>query len=374
MEIVTKGKKTAIRSITVDDAVIFTKWWNDGVVMESVGYPEGLGITEEKVREDFQKEINERETGFPEHRRFVILDRWTEEPVGEISFGKMDFQKRSCRIGLKIGEISKQGKGLGSDALLTFMEYLYDRYGLWSIELDTLADNKKALKLYQNLDFQISKEVSGYWTDPQGKARDVVFLEHRRGPRGLMDLIKKRSSIREFAKESVAEEVINEILESGRLAPSGGNEQPWKFALIMDRELMNNIVESAYNQVWMLDAAFLVVLITTIVPDERGGRDIQLARYPKLRDHIENMDIDFYGRINQEEHQTKIPGTQMVLAALEYGVGSAWISYFNVDEIQELLNLSSNEIPSEILAFGYPIRPMISKGKKPMDSILLRYD
>ena len=124
----------------------------------------------------------------------------------------------------------------------------------------------------------------------------------------------------------------------------------------------------------MLDAAFLVVLITTIVPDERGGRDIQIARYPDLEEEIKNMDFPFYGRINQEEHQTKIPGTHMVLAALEYGVGSAWVSYFQVDGLQKLLGLWPNEIPSEILAFGYPQLPMKSTVKKPMDSILLRYE
>lgn len=333
MEIIAKGKKTAIRSITMDDVATFIKWWNDGSLMESVGFPEGLGITEEKVRGDFQKEIQERETGFPDHRRFVILDRWTEQPVGEISYGKMDYTKRSCRIGMKIGEISAQGKGFGKDALHVFMDYLYERYGLWSIQLDTLADNQRALKLYQNMGFQITEIISDYWTDPQGNGRDVVFLEHQRGPQGLMEILKKRCSVRDFAKEPVAEEIINEILEAGRLAPSGGNEQPWKFALIKDRELMKKILGSAYNQTWMSDAAFLVVLITTIVSDERGGRDIQVARYPDLEKQIKNMDLDFYGRLNQEEHQTKIPGTHMVLAALDYGVGSTWVSYFRVDNI-----------------------------------------
>ncbi len=374
MEIIAKGKKIVIRSISIEDASTFTKWWNDGVVMESVGFPEGLGITEDKVREDFQKEIRERERGFPEHRRFVILDRWTEQPVGEISFGKMDYKKRSCRIGLKIGEPSEQGKGLGKDALRLFMDYLYERYGLWSIQLDALADNRRAITLYQNMGFEIIEEISDYWTDPEGKSRNVVFLEHRREPEGLVERLQKRCSVRDFAKEGIAEEVIEEILEAGRLAPSGGNEQPWKFALIKNRKLMKSIVETAYNQVWMLDAAFLVVLITTIVSDERGGRDIQIARYPDLERRIEKMDLHFYGRINQEEHQTKIPGTQMVLAALEYGVGSTWVSYFKVEEVKNLLGLSAWEIPSEILAFGYPQKPMKSKAKKPMESILIRFD
>jgi len=372
--IVAKGKKTAIRPITLEDAEIFARWWNDGRVMKDVGFPEGLGISLEKVREDFQKEIREGKKGFPDSRRFVILDRLTDQPVGEISFGKIDYSKRSCRIGMKIGKVTEQGKGLGADALQTFMDYLYDRYGFWSIDIDVLSDNQRALGLYQKVGFVIEEEVQNYWTDPSGNHRDVVFLKHQREPRKLVDYLNKRCSVRDFGKEAVGETVIDEVLEAGRLSPSGGNEQPWKFALIQNRELMERIVESAYNQVWMLDASFWVVLITKIVSDDRGGRDIQKSRFPQYEDQIDEMDQAFYARLNQEEHQTKIPGTHMVLAALEHGVGSTWVSYFKVDEVQELLGLSSNEIPSEILAFGYPQKPMKSTGKKPMESILLRYD
>lgn len=348
MEIIAKGHQAIIRSITAKDAPVFTKWMESGFAVESIA--------------------------FTEYRRFVILDRKTEQPVGEIAFGKMDYQKRSCKIGLKIGEVNEQEEDTPKEALSMFMDYLYDRYGLWRIQSALFADNQGALKLFRDVGFQMIKEISDYGTDSQGKVRNVVFLEHQREPQGLLDLLEKRCSVRDFAKEPVAEEVISEILEAGRLAPSGGNEQPWKFALIKDRELMKRLVESAYNQVWMLDADFWIVTIATIIPDERGGRDIQAARYPDLEERIRKLDLSFYGRINQEEHQTKIPGTQMVLTALEYGVGSTWVSYFKVDEVREHLGLASDEIPSEILAFGYPQTPMKSKRKKPMDSILLRYE
>jgi nitroreductase/RimJ/RimL family protein N-acetyltransferase len=374
VEIMIKGKKTIIRPIALEDAEVFTKWWNNGEVMNSVGYPDGLGITEKEVRKDFEKEITEREQGFPNQRRFVILNRETGQPAGEISFSKRDYKKRSVNIGIKIGEPSEQGKGLGKDALQIFMNYLYERYNLRSIQLDTLAENLEARRFYKDLGFEITEKVSGYWTDPEGKERDVIFMEHRRASESLVKRLEKRCSVRDFAKEPVAEEIIDEILEAGRLAPSGGNEQSWKFALVKNRKLMEKIADNAYNQVWMLDAAFIIVLVTNIVPDEKGGRDVQLARYPEFEERIENLDLHFYGRINQEEHQTKIPGTLMMLAALEHGVGSSWVSYFNVNKLQKILGLPQSEIPSEILVFGYPQRPMKSTVKKPMESILLRYE
>ncbi|RKD32464.1 nitroreductase family protein [Thermohalobacter berrensis] len=186
----------------------------------------------------------------------------------------------------------------------------------------------------------------------------------------LLDLLKKRCSVRKFLEKDIPKETINYILEAGRLSPSGGNEQPWKFGVITDKGLIKEISKLAYNQKWIETANLLIVLCTTIVSDERGGRDIQMARFPKLKNKIKEMDKELYSKLNQEEHQTKIPGTHMVLAALEHGIGSTWISYFKVDELSKLLNLPKNYIPSEIIAFGYPAKEMKPVKKKSIDEIL----
>ena len=69
----------------------------------------------------------------------------------------------------------------------------------------------------------------------------------------LLDLLKKRSSVRNFIDKDIPNEIINYILEAGRLSPSGGNEQPWKFGVINNQELIRKISEIAYNQKWRGD-------------------------------------------------------------------------------------------------------------------------
>lgn len=186
----------------------------------------------------------------------------------------------------------------------------------------------------------------------------------------LLDLLKKRCSVRSFLEKDIPQQTIDYILEAGRLSPSGGNEQPWKFGVITDKGLIKEISKLAYNQTWIERAKLLIILCTTVVSDERGGRNIQMSRFPELKDTIEKMDKELYSKLNQEEHQTKIPGTHMVLAALEHGIASTWISYFKVDELSKLLNLPKNYIPSEIIAFGYPAKEMKPVKKKSIDEVV----
>jgi nitroreductase len=186
----------------------------------------------------------------------------------------------------------------------------------------------------------------------------------------ILDLLRKRYSVRKFSNKKISQGTIDYILEAGRLSPSGGNEQPWKFGVITDKDLIREISKIAYNQKWIENASLLIILCTTIVSDERGGRDIQMARFPELKDKIKKMDKELYSKLNQEEHQTKIPGTHMVLAALEHGIGSTWISYFKVDELSKLLNLPKDWIPSEIIAFGYPAKEMKPVRKKNINEVI----
>ena len=53
----------------------------------------------------------------------------------------------------------------------------------------------------------------------------------------IIEAIKTRRSIRQFTKELVSDEVLDQILESGLWAPSGKNNQSWEFAVIRDLTL-----------------------------------------------------------------------------------------------------------------------------------------
>ena len=189
----------------------------------------------------------------------------------------------------------------------------------------------------------------------------------------IIELLRSRTSVRKYQDRPIPEDVLRDVLEAGRLSPSGGNEQSWVFGVIADPGLIAQVAEIAYRQKWIAQAPLLIVLCTVGVGDERGGRDIQKVRFPEYAEAIERMDQDLYWALNQEEHQTKIAGTHMALAALEHGVGSCWVSRFDVKRLAKLLNLPEGCMPSEILVFGYPERERAGTKKKRLDQVVF-YD
>ena len=55
----------------------------------------------------------------------------------------------------------------------------------------------------------------------------------------LLDLLRKRYSCRNFSDKPISKDIIDYMLECGRLSASGGNDQPWMFGVITD----TNVIE-----------------------------------------------------------------------------------------------------------------------------------
>lgn len=60
----------------------------------------------------------------------------------------------------------------------------------------------------------------------------------------------------------------------------------------------------------------------------------------------------------------------MIVAAIEKGIYSTWISYFDVEKVAELLRLPQNYVPSEIIAFGYPESKPKVRDKKSINELV----
>ena len=170
----------------------------------------------------------------------------------------------------------------------------------------------------------------------------------------LLDLLKVRYSCRDFSNKAISKEIINYILECGRLSSSGGNEQPWKFGVVTDADIIRRISEAAginYSQQWIEKAPLIIVLCTQLF--DTDNMEIGMKRFPGIHDELQKIDRNLYAIVNMEEHQTKIPGEHMVLAALEYGIYSTWISSIDCEAVGKLIG-AEGYLVTNVIAFGYP--------------------
>ena len=78
----------------------------------------------------------------------------------------------------------------------------------------------------------------------------------------LVDILKKRKSIRKYTDESISDEVLNLIIEAGKLVPSGRNKKPVKLIPIRDKETLEYLsnTRSHGSQILAVANAAIVVV------------------------------------------------------------------------------------------------------------------
>ncbi|MGD1044195.1 MAG: nitroreductase family protein [Bacteroidota bacterium] len=65
----------------------------------------------------------------------------------------------------------------------------------------------------------------------------------------IWDVFKDRRSVRKFTSDSIPEADILKIIDAARMAPTSGNQQPWKFLVVRDRNKINQMKEACVKQI-----------------------------------------------------------------------------------------------------------------------------
>ena len=151
-----------------------------------------------------------------------------------------------------------------------------------------------------------------------------------------------RRSIRKFKKEPIPEEVIQNILEAGRLAPSATNIQPWHFILLKEQEAKEACSFGGFNG-WTSDSDFIIV----------GVYKPSTA----MMDHYALMDVT-------------IALQNMVIAGALQGVGSCWIGAWDDAKLRRVLGLPLDYKIVGLVPFGIPDGIPAQTNKKPLTQIL----
>lgn len=204
----------------------------------------------------------------------------------------------------------------------------------------------------------------------------------------LFDAIQGRKSIRRFKQTPVPDEVINKILDAGRLAPSANNTQPWKFIVIKDREVLKNMAGAvremvdrmipfaesekqaqrlaAYKSTYYTFFEHAPIVIAVCIEGYDAGTDQLLARMGYAPEDIKRL--------------RPSPGLQSVSAAIEHmllavhalGYGSCWMTGPLVaqEAFGKLLGYGKETCIAALLPIGLPDEDPPARSRKPLDEIM----
>ncbi len=151
----------------------------------------------------------------------------------------------------------------------------------------------------------------------------ILYLDN-----DLIELIKTRRSVREYKQEEISLEVLKDVVDAGRLAPSPHNIQPWEFIVVKENR---DTIFSHTGWLFEPDKKSRPTAYIIVLTEEKNLKSVPVIA--SLGACIENI----------------------ILAAWSYGIGSCWIgSVKNKKELANFLGIPEYITIFGIIALGYP--------------------
>ena len=163
----------------------------------------------------------------------------------------------------------------------------------------------------------------------------------------ILAAIRKRRSIREFTDEPVDAADLRRIVEAGIWAPSGLNNQPWRFVIILDPEIRRQLATlTRYRHIVEAAGALIAVYL-----------DAE-AMYNQVKDH------QAAGACLQN----------MLLATEALGLGGVWLGEIlnNKTEVNRVLGLGDNLDLMGLVAIGHPLHHQQKSTRKPLTTFIVK--
>ncbi len=162
----------------------------------------------------------------------------------------------------------------------------------------------------------------------------------------ILETIRSRRSIRKFENVEVPEELLEKILDAGRWAPSGLNNQPWRFAVITDsslREMFSQLTH--YSRIISGSQILIAVFLDAAVSYDR------------------TKDVQAIGACIQN----------MLLEAHSLGLGAVWLGEIlkSREHISKILGLGKELELMAVIALGYPNEIPKDSRRKELNKLII---
>jgi nitroreductase len=198
----------------------------------------------------------------------------------------------------------------------------------------------------------------------------------------LRDVMRTTPATREFTTEQVPDDVVRDILDVARFAPSGGNRQAWQVIVLKDPAIRRRIRE-LYVDSWREYMAHVFAGLVPFAPGMDGrwvgpAIDLEVARATPapmpFSDHLDDVPVLLLIAVdltalavmdNGLDRQSIIGGASVypfghniLLAARDVGLGGVMTTALAREEpaVKELLGIPEQYALAGLIALGHPVQ------------------
>ena len=153
-----------------------------------------------------------------------------------------------------------------------------------------------------------------------------------------LEAIRRRRSVRKYTGDPIPREHLEIIVDAGRLAASGSNNQPWDFVVVTDRAMIDQLKIASQ---WMEQAGAIIAVV--LDPESRWWLEDGSAA-------VENM----------------------LIAATALGYGSCWLEGYTLpreEEFKTLLGVPREKRLLTLVPIGVPVE-WPTQDKKPLSQVI----
>ena len=161
----------------------------------------------------------------------------------------------------------------------------------------------------------------------------------------VFEVIKKRYSCRTYQDKPIEQDKLDQIFEAARQAPSAKNLQDWRFVVVTDKKIKQQVTGCTNHQDAFGQAGAIIAACSVCGETMKCGQRIAPIDVSIALEHI-------------------------ALMATELGLATCWIGSFDAEKVRQVLEIPKDVAIIELMALGYPEKGCRQTAREPMKGIV----
>ena len=192
------------------------------------------------------------------------------------------------------------------------------------------------------------------------------------------DAITQRRSVKHYDPEhQMTEAEIEKLMSAAILSPTSFNIQNWRFVLVRDTDLRQQVRAAAWNQAQITDASLLIVLTGDLQSYAKDPNRYWANAPQAVQEQLVPMIGQFYEgneSLQRDEvmRSVGIAAQTIMLAAKAMGYDSCPMIGFDPVRVAEIINLPEDHAVGMVVVVGKPLQPARERGGQlPLSEVVI---